>query len=478
MTRNQRLIAAVFALTVLARLLFHQITGFTYDDAFITFRYAENIAAGHGFVYNADERVLGITTPLFTLLLAALAWLGLPVIGSAVTISLICSGLTAILLYRLARSLDFGRFSCIPVTMYIFFPRLIVTDTAGMETAFFTFLVTGALYWHHRNLTTQATAAAAYAAFTRPEGFLVLAILGAYNLVKHPPAVARYAVVAAMIVVPWIVFASFYFGSPVPNSITAKLALYHQVGIASAWGNLEFLMGWHRPLGIPLFLLVVSGGWWLVRTKRFGLPEILWMTGLVVPLAVSRTYVFLWYVTPIYPVYFLFAGAAFPLLKDRWQWFGRHSAAIQMVILAVIVVVLAGANYTAVSSSRSYRQTVETVHKAAGEYLHSHAADLDTVIAEDFGYLGYYSKLRIIDRDGLVSPEIIPYIERGDYLGAVMDSYPEWVALWADSPTSAFIYEQTFTESYQLRMTFPSRSGREYQIYARKDKTDDVSEPR
>src|SRR5688572_11448166 len=42
----------------------------TVDDAYITFRYARNIATGVGFVYNAGERVLGTTTPAYALLLA------------------------------------------------------------------------------------------------------------------------------------------------------------------------------------------------------------------------------------------------------------------------------------------------------------------------------------------------------------------------------------------------------------------------
>ncbi len=42
------------------------------DDAFITFRYSRNIIEGQGFVYNPGSRVLGTTTPLFTLLMAAL----------------------------------------------------------------------------------------------------------------------------------------------------------------------------------------------------------------------------------------------------------------------------------------------------------------------------------------------------------------------------------------------------------------------
>ena len=33
------------------------------DDAYITYRYARNLADGAGFVYNPGERVLGTTPP-------------------------------------------------------------------------------------------------------------------------------------------------------------------------------------------------------------------------------------------------------------------------------------------------------------------------------------------------------------------------------------------------------------------------------
>ena len=39
-----------------------------FEDAFIVLRYARNLAAGQGFTYNPGERVLGVTTPLQTLL--------------------------------------------------------------------------------------------------------------------------------------------------------------------------------------------------------------------------------------------------------------------------------------------------------------------------------------------------------------------------------------------------------------------------
>ena len=43
-----------------------------FDDAYISYRYAENLAAGRGLVYNAGERVFGSSTPLYVLWLTAL----------------------------------------------------------------------------------------------------------------------------------------------------------------------------------------------------------------------------------------------------------------------------------------------------------------------------------------------------------------------------------------------------------------------
>ncbi len=65
-----------------------------YDDSFITFRYARNIASGHGFVYNQGERYLGTTAPFYCLLLAAF---GLPSPDTIPRISSIISGFSLIL---------------------------------------------------------------------------------------------------------------------------------------------------------------------------------------------------------------------------------------------------------------------------------------------------------------------------------------------------------------------------------------------
>jgi len=76
MTKVQRFRLVVLYSGMLALFLFFVFSSWAYDDPFITFRYAQNLRAGLGFVYNPGERILSTTTPLYTLLLAGLSFSG------------------------------------------------------------------------------------------------------------------------------------------------------------------------------------------------------------------------------------------------------------------------------------------------------------------------------------------------------------------------------------------------------------------
>ena len=78
----------------------------TIDDAYITFRYANHIAQGMGFVYNSGERILGTTTPLYTLLLAGAKAAGADLIGTSLTINIAADVLTLILVYQIGKYLQ------------------------------------------------------------------------------------------------------------------------------------------------------------------------------------------------------------------------------------------------------------------------------------------------------------------------------------------------------------------------------------
>ncbi|RKX30066.1 MAG: hypothetical protein DRP47_00050 [Candidatus Zixiibacteriota bacterium] len=469
LSKRIRLYSIILLGTVAARLFFHALTRFTFDDAFITFRYAANLAAGNGFVFNLGDRVLGTTTPLFTLILAALGAIGVPIPTTALVVSLLASGLTAIFIFRLADSIGFGRFTFVPVTLYVLFPRLLPTDTGGMETALFTLLVTAAFYYQYQRLPMHAVIMAALATLVRPEGLLVLGILLAYIGLRQLRRVFALAVMAVLILLPWVVFASVYFGSPIPNSIGAKLALYSRVWASSTSDNFIFVMGWHNPFGWVMFALAVVGGWRLMRKYQFGRLEFVWMLVTIVALTFSSTLVFRWYIAPIYPIYILFASASVLILADKWRMLADVSRIQQLLIGAVLVILLAVANYPTVRNYRHEWDVLSTIHDGVIRYIHANADENDVVATEDLGYVGYYCERRILDRAGLVSPEAASYNRRGDYMGLIIDSRPEWLVISPSDPTAGFLDSAAFTQLYEYRKTFasPLLDAWEFNIYHR-----------
>src|SRR5215212_12234441 len=50
-------------LALVAGLVAWRFAGLATDDIYITYRYAQNLAAGEGFAFNPGERVFGVTDP-------------------------------------------------------------------------------------------------------------------------------------------------------------------------------------------------------------------------------------------------------------------------------------------------------------------------------------------------------------------------------------------------------------------------------
>ncbi|MFU8773799.1 MAG: hypothetical protein ACNA8H_15435, partial [Anaerolineales bacterium] len=103
-----------------------------YDDPFITYRYAHNLADGMGFVYNPNEHVLSTTTPLFTIVLASLNWLWLDLPSIANLIGVVSLLVAAIFLWDLSGSMKAPMVGWAGLLLYPTFPLLVMT--LGSET--------------------------------------------------------------------------------------------------------------------------------------------------------------------------------------------------------------------------------------------------------------------------------------------------------------------------------------------------------
>src|SRR5713101_3407040 len=129
-------LALVGAVVIAARLWCLAFTRVTYEDALISLRYAHNLAAGLGLVYNPGEHVFGASTPLHVLLLAGLSALHFADPLFAVKLLAIAAdGVTAVIWYRIILRETGSRAGALAFAAAFGFSPLIVEITAsGMET--------------------------------------------------------------------------------------------------------------------------------------------------------------------------------------------------------------------------------------------------------------------------------------------------------------------------------------------------------
>src|SRR5512135_1832902 len=76
---HERLISAILLLLIHSLIYTFALGGDAVDDAYISFRYAQNAILGHGLVFNPGERVEGFTNFLWTALMIPVEGAGIDV---------------------------------------------------------------------------------------------------------------------------------------------------------------------------------------------------------------------------------------------------------------------------------------------------------------------------------------------------------------------------------------------------------------
>jgi hypothetical protein len=207
---------------------------FIVDDAYITFRYAQNIADGAGFAYNAGERVLGTTTPLFTLVLAAFGAVGADIPATAFVLGVAADALSLVVLYQMAAQVSLARAGLIACALLVVTPRYLTYAVSGMETPLYVAAILASLFLY----TTQRTMAAAFVCgltvLLRPDGLILTGVLAAHSLAIRRRVPVRELALFAITLLPWLAFATWYFGNPLPTSILAKTAQAESASAALA----------------------------------------------------------------------------------------------------------------------------------------------------------------------------------------------------------------------------------------------------
>lgn len=523
------LLAAAWLLVV--GLLTARLAGQALDDVFITYRYAQNFAAGEGLVFNPGERVFGTTAPGWALLL------GLLQILTTVPAHVLGTVLTGLALLALAGSLALeGR-------------RLGRTPEA---LAAGSLVLTSTYFWLHNGLELLPSLAmlllaarvvpepavqdpsrdrrrqlaagllAGGAVWLRPEIGLGAGLLGIFLLWegwKHREREAgrgflsllpvTYGLTLAALVATGLLAAAIWFDTALPQTLAAKR-------VQGAWSGggwqsgLDFWPEALRWLRSSYTTDVLSTGVF-VAGGMAGLAVLAWSASrplrllaayalaLVAAYPLLRVPFYTWYPIPVLVAltYGLAFGtgalvrrllsAARSAARSAGRSAGRGAGASgsfrsslfagTWALLAAAVLVVAGLPALRASERMAFGyQSFEEIplyraYRDTGEWLAANTAPGAAVAYVEVGTVAYFSQRPVFDLLGLVSPGILTAVSRQDLEQAFLSSPTDCVldSQRVHGLMSQVLSRQWFSSSYEeaARIPIPGDGG-EVIVYRRR----------
>jgi hypothetical protein len=464
----------------------------TIDDAYITFRYARNLVAGEGLVYNPGERVLGTTTPLYAGLLAGIGLFAggveAPFPKIAMWVNASADAATCLVLLYIGRKFGVPLAGAAAGLVWSILPYSVTFAIGGLETSVFVLLLTATTACYLAERYTWAALLAGLAGLTRPDGALLVGPMVADRLVLAMRKAERVAITPREIaaftlpVLGWVLPATIFYGSPIPQSIAAKTAAYLlppeaaftrlvQHYATPFMDNLTFgSAGIVAGLVLYPFLAAIGARRLLKKSGRIW-PWLLFPWTWFLAFAIANPLIFRWYLAPPLPAYIfaILAGVDF-ILKDLRFSSGpglrQYLAAGLLVILPAALVLRGWVRQPdhgpqLPAPDMAYIE-LELKYIEAAKYLEpvlSTTPGNPVLAAADIGALGYFTGAPILDTLGLISPEAAGYYPtRPEYYvnayavapGLVLDERPEFIVLLEVYGREGLFKDPEFLAEYDL----------------------------
>jgi hypothetical protein len=481
------LIAAIIA-AVSVRLVYWIMTERTFEDALITVTHSRNVILGLGLTSHYGEgHVQGFTSALSVLIpLAGEVLRPGSGIGTMRVVSLLASGVTMVYAYAIARQLGLNKWATGFVLAYLAFDyNNIFYGMAGMETQVAVAVLLACVYYTMRGDPVRCGLALGTGVLTRPD-FLIFFPLALIGLWCHDRRGALKAgALGAMVVAPWIIFTSIYYGSPIPQTIRAKQQSYtehppigHTPG--SLWHFVTSQITQHEEewrylapfkesfnvlkaplsdgsllaIALVVTLLALIGAWATRRITRWW-PVLAYVVLFIIykTMLLPPTYDE-WYLPPCMALIVLLAGAGLTRISTLRRSLQartdvaegsqprvarrrtRPLPAFAAVVSVLLALLFAWQVPTMFPLDGKVQEVENHVRLPLSLYLNKVVQHGEAVSSESAGYVGYYSHALLYDYPGLTSPTAYDALKRlgpsGNNLFYMVQALtPRWLVLRA-----------------------------------------------
>ncbi|MCB9377523.1 MAG: hypothetical protein H6511_02000 [Holophagales bacterium] len=418
--------------------------GVSYDDGYITYRYARNLADGRGLVFNDGERVLGTSAPGYAATLGLLTVAGRPLglgvedVGSLLFFASLL-GLAAAIARRgaLAVPLLFGALALV---------SRFDLELSGCETlpALALMAIAFRLAWDGERPVAAGLLGGLATTFRLDSG-LALAALGVALWVRSRRFPARFALAGGAPIVATLAALAAYYGSFVPTTLAGKrseLALAASGYGAAEWAWLERVYG----VGGALALLALAGVGVVALWRRAGAEPhgrlalaalASWLVAHEIFYRAVGVPFSPWYQVHLFPALLLAAAAgawSLAAVGASIGGFARGGAWRRAGFAAVLALPLAAPSLAYALGQRGlppdprirvYRDVARAADRCLG-------APGGAIAAVEIGALGYFTERPVLDLVGLVDPELRRAKQEGRLTEALLARHPDFLV---DHPT-------------------------------------------
>ena len=433
-TNKKVILVFIILLAILFRLYFNPMD---IDDAPITYKYAENIVAGKGFVYNEGERVLGTTTPLFTLILAGFIKLGFEVFFTSNLLGLISAVVSIILVYLIFKDNKMEYAGLIAAFILAVLNDFVIYTMNGMETSFYIMLIMLSFYLYSKEKYIWCGFVLGLTFLTRPDGLILVAVIFGHYLLTKRKIPWKMGAVFVVTVLPWLIFAITYFGSFLPQSLIGK----QLQGNAAKYPFLLRLAGFFFDrsyiLLLPFFLIGIN---FLIKNKDM-LIYFLWFMIYIIGYTLIGIDAYAWYFIPLIPVFVMFSVLGINNVKDylskEKNKIIKNAIKLFPIFLCIIILPISslGMYHYKTKVDPNWRN-----YKTVSLWIGKNTEENSTLMHGAIGYVGYYGKKKIIDTAFLVTElpknvedDIVKEIFKRNYTALYTYYKPDYV-IFRDIP--------------------------------------------
>jgi hypothetical protein len=461
-------------------MIFAKYTDHRWEDWYITFRASKNLALGNGLVYNINEYYHTFTSPIGTLLPALIYKISYKYANNPDELTLwifriinsVILSIGAVALNNIFRNYKIEKSISILSAIFIAFNVLITDFTInGMETAFMVTLII--LYIKsitqirkNKNNYFNATLITLLL-LTRPDSIIYIFALNIgflffpnnnvdspiLNKTDYFKSMLKSFLIGFIIYSPWLIFTTFYYGTPIPHTITAKganhsfdlISLIYSFLVKFPQQILNFKTGITSLIFTPPYSRM--GSWGILPTMSSFFTYI----AIIIPfffsektnfakmisIAILISFFYLnnvsgqgpmpWYVPIVGIMVYINAIIAYKTMSQHTNLLGSK------FVLSLFLTFLLISTVTGAIMIKKQQEIIEFGNrKKIGEYLKQHSKKNQTVFLECLGYIGYYSNMKTYDFPGMSSPEVVEFRKSqktDDWNQIIERLQPDWLVL-------------------------------------------------